>query len=118
MPGAKGGWRLLWKTFMQELAPQSKDGDYSRPSYNLRHAIGDPDFPVSSPGSDCREQPECLSARRYAGPELYWRPARTSSATGNAPHMSAVCQWRQGVARPDGAAQQKSHKRRARESVI
>lgn len=33
---------------MRELAPQSKDGDYSRPSYDLRHAIGDPDFPVSA----------------------------------------------------------------------
>ena len=45
--GAKAGWRLLWQTFMQELAPQSKDGDYVRPSYSFNSAIGDPEFPVS-----------------------------------------------------------------------
>lgn len=33
IPGVKMGWRLLWETFMRELAPQSKGGDYQRPSY-------------------------------------------------------------------------------------
>jgi len=46
--GAKAGWQLLWQTFMQELAPQSKDGEYSRPSYGLRGTIGSPDFPVEA----------------------------------------------------------------------
>lgn len=44
--GAKGGWKLLWQTFMQELAPQSKDGEYMRPTYTFNNAIGDPQFPV------------------------------------------------------------------------
>ena len=44
--GAKTTWRTLWKTFMQELAPQSKDGEYARPSYDLRGRIGSPEFPV------------------------------------------------------------------------
>jgi hypothetical protein len=45
--GAKTTWRTLWKTFMQELAPQSKDGEYTRPSYDLRGRIGSAEFPVS-----------------------------------------------------------------------
>ena len=44
--GAKGGWQLLWRTFMQELAPQSADGDYVRPSYTFNSRIGDAQFPV------------------------------------------------------------------------
>ena len=44
--GAKGGWQLLWRTFMQELAPQSDDGDYVRPSYTFNGRIGDAEFPV------------------------------------------------------------------------
>lgn len=32
---------------LQELAPQSKDGEYTRPSYDLRGRIGSPEFPVS-----------------------------------------------------------------------
>jgi hypothetical protein len=31
---------------MQELAPQSKDGEYARPSYDLRGRIGSAEFPV------------------------------------------------------------------------
>ena len=33
--GAKGGWRLAWQTMMKELAPQTKDGAYARPSYQF-----------------------------------------------------------------------------------
>ena len=44
--GAKGGWQMLWRTFMQELAPQSADGDYVRPSYTFNSRIGDHEFPV------------------------------------------------------------------------
>ena len=46
--GAKYGWRLAWETMMKELAPQTKDGSYARPTYNLKGVIGSPDFPVSS----------------------------------------------------------------------
>ena len=46
--GAKGGWQLLWRTFMQELAPQSAEGDYVRPSYTFNSRIGDAQFPVRS----------------------------------------------------------------------
>uniref|UniRef100_A0A6V1QE16 GST C-terminal domain-containing protein n=1 Tax=Heterosigma akashiwo TaxID=2829 RepID=A0A6V1QE16_HETAK len=30
------GWKTIWKTFMAELAPQSKDGSYVRPSYDFK----------------------------------------------------------------------------------
>ena len=33
---------------MKELAPQTKDGSYSRPTYNLKGVIGSSEFPVSS----------------------------------------------------------------------
>ena len=33
---------------MKELAPQTKDGSYARPTYNLKGVIGSPEFPVSS----------------------------------------------------------------------
>lgn len=46
--GAKAGWHMLWQTFMQELAPQSKDGEYVRPSYGLRGTIGSEEFPVEA----------------------------------------------------------------------
>ena len=41
---------------MKELAPQDKDGSYSRPSYTFTSKIGNDTFPVSLPGSDglCR----------------------------------------------------------------
>lgn len=32
---------------MKELAPQTADGSYSRPSYTFQARIGDPNFPVS-----------------------------------------------------------------------
>ncbi len=34
---------------MKELAPQSSDGDYTRPSYGYVHSIGSPEFPVRLP---------------------------------------------------------------------
>eukprot|EP00277_Geminigera_cryophila_P038194 CAMPEP_0173103842 /NCGR_PEP_ID=MMETSP1102-20130122/38699_1 /TAXON_ID=49646 /ORGANISM="Geminigera sp., Strain Caron Lab Isolate" /LENGTH=223 /DNA_ID=CAMNT_0013998871 /DNA_START=41 /DNA_END=709 /DNA_ORIENTATION=+ len=43
--GVKTGWRLAWTTLMKELAPQSKDGDYVRPSYSFTGEIGTPTFP-------------------------------------------------------------------------
>ncbi len=32
---------------MKEVAPQTADGSYSRPSYDFQARIGDPNFPVS-----------------------------------------------------------------------
>ena len=43
---AKFGWQTVWLTFMRELAPQSSDGMYKRPSYSFQHRIGDADFPA------------------------------------------------------------------------
>ncbi len=43
--GVKTGWRLAWTTLMRELAPQSKDGDYVRPSYGFTGEIGTAEFP-------------------------------------------------------------------------
>ena len=43
--GVKTGWRLAWRTLMSELAPQSKDGEYVRPSYAFKGEIGTADFP-------------------------------------------------------------------------
>lgn len=43
--GAKGAWKATWLTFMKELAPQSKDGAYSRPGYSFTDAIS------SAPGT-------------------------------------------------------------------
>ena len=34
---------------MKELAPQTKDGSYARPTYNLKGVLGNPEFPVSRP---------------------------------------------------------------------
>jgi glutathionyl-hydroquinone reductase len=45
---AKFGWKQIWLTFMRELAPQSKEGDYKRPTYSFKHKIGDPDFPAEN----------------------------------------------------------------------
>ena len=43
--GVKTAWRLAWTTLMRELAPQSKDGDYVRPSYGFTGEIGTEAFP-------------------------------------------------------------------------
>lgn len=49
---AKFGWNLVWKIFMNELAPQSKDGMYMRPGYRFdQRRIGDEEFPVVPLGS-------------------------------------------------------------------
>lgn len=45
--GAKTGWRTAWQIMMRELAPQTKDGGYSRPQYTFTSQIGDANFPVS-----------------------------------------------------------------------
>eukprot|EP00884_Botryococcus_braunii_P007595 jgi/Botrbrau1/16837/Bobra.150_2s0061.1 len=38
--GAKAGWYLAWQTMMKELAPQQRDGSYSRPKYSFNNCIG------------------------------------------------------------------------------
>ena len=43
---AKFGWKQTWKILMQELAPQSKSGEYRRPMYTFRKRLGDGEFPV------------------------------------------------------------------------
>ena len=43
--GVKTGWRLAWSALMKELAPQSKDGEYIRPSYDFKGEIGTHTFP-------------------------------------------------------------------------
>jgi len=45
---AKYGWQQIWLTFMRELAPQSKGGDYKRPTYSFQRKIGDPEFPAEN----------------------------------------------------------------------
>lgn len=45
---------------MQELAPQSKDGEYARPSYDLRGRIGSAEFPVRP----------CCESRHGSAPPL------------------------------------------------
>lgn len=46
MKTAKFGWKTIWLTFMKELAPQSKDGAYTRPAYTFTGQIGSEEFPV------------------------------------------------------------------------
>jgi putative glutathione S-transferase len=45
---AKFTWRQLWLAFMRELAPQSSDGGYQRPSYGFQGFIGSSEFPVEA----------------------------------------------------------------------
>lgn len=37
---AKFGWRTAWTVLMTELAPQSKDGQYARPTYSFQGQLG------------------------------------------------------------------------------
>ncbi|KAK9809858.1 hypothetical protein WJX72_000438 [[Myrmecia] bisecta] len=46
--GAKTGWRLAWETMMRELAPQTADGSYSRPTATFTSRIGSAGFPAES----------------------------------------------------------------------
>lgn len=46
--GVKEGWRLAWQTMVRELAPQSKDGAYTRPSYAFGGKLDTPQFPAAS----------------------------------------------------------------------
>jgi putative glutathione S-transferase len=51
--GVKAGWKLAWQTMVTELAPQSKDGEYRRPTYAFADAIEeDPNakFPATAGG--------------------------------------------------------------------
>ncbi|CAM9571059.1 unnamed protein product [Chrysoparadoxa australica] len=45
---ARFAWSTVWKLMMQELAPQSPEGDYVRPGYGFTATIGEPDLPVES----------------------------------------------------------------------
>ena len=58
---------------MKELAPQTKDGSYSRPTYNLKGVLGSSEFPVGPPLQ--QHSPtfasQCLSCRlpdKHAAP--------------------------------------------------
>mmetsp|Transcript_26569 Transcript_26569/g.47276 ORF Transcript_26569/g.47276 Transcript_26569/m.47276 type:complete len:425 (-) Transcript_26569:159-1433(-) len=49
--GVKMGWKLTWETMMRELAPQSKDGEYTRPAYSFGGRVSSApgaQFPVES----------------------------------------------------------------------
>ncbi|GLI65971.1 hypothetical protein VaNZ11_009657 [Volvox africanus] len=46
--GVRQGWRLAWLAMMQELAPQTAKGQYSRPQYAFNGHIGDAQFPSES----------------------------------------------------------------------
>ncbi|GLC54137.1 hypothetical protein PLESTB_000827900 [Pleodorina starrii] len=46
--GVKQGWRLAWLAMMQELAPQTAKGQFSRPRYAFAGRIGDAQFPPES----------------------------------------------------------------------
>lgn len=48
--GVKTGWRLAWTALMKELAPQSKDGQYIRPSYDFKGKIGTHTVECDEPG--------------------------------------------------------------------
>ncbi|CAN0175843.1 unnamed protein product [Ascophyllum nodosum] len=45
---ARAGWKFIWLQMMRELAPQSPDGSYVRPSYGFRGWIGRGRFPVEA----------------------------------------------------------------------
>ena len=99
--GAKGGWQLLWRTFMQELAPQSADGDYVRPSYTFNSRIGDAQFPVrtrlrlqrhmsqgDSPKHNpqaCREHDLGSASRHHLSFRMPYRSASASRAIARSP---------------------------------
>jgi len=43
---AKTGWREAWKIMVSELAPQSKSGDYIRPTYGFQGKLGTSEHPA------------------------------------------------------------------------
>lgn len=45
---AKFSWKQIWLVFMNELAPQSKDGAYMRPGYAFNGRLGSFEFPVEA----------------------------------------------------------------------
>eukprot|EP00746_Dinoflagellata_sp_MGD_P091418 gnl/MRDRNA2_/MRDRNA2_36233_c0_seq1.p1 gnl/MRDRNA2_/MRDRNA2_36233_c0~~gnl/MRDRNA2_/MRDRNA2_36233_c0_seq1.p1 ORF type:complete len:467 (-),score=55.35 gnl/MRDRNA2_/MRDRNA2_36233_c0_seq1:24-1424(-) len=45
---AREGYRFIWKRLLTELAPQSKNGTYVRPSYASKGWIGEGPFPIES----------------------------------------------------------------------
>lgn len=77
--GVKNGWRFAWQTMMKELAPQTADGSYSRPSYDFQARIGDSNFPVSHCRHDSLKlmasMPPCMSAagRVRSVSHLHWQ---------------------------------------------
>ncbi|KAG2434518.1 hypothetical protein HYH02_012185 [Chlamydomonas schloesseri] len=46
--GVKEGWKLAWAAMMRELAPQSKDGSYTRPGYAFGGRLGEAQFPAEA----------------------------------------------------------------------
>eukprot|EP00198_Chlamydomonas_reinhardtii_P009687 XP_001699024.1 predicted protein [Chlamydomonas reinhardtii] len=46
--GVKEGWKMAWMAMMRELAPQSKDGAYTRPTYAFGGRLGEAEFPAEA----------------------------------------------------------------------
>ena len=75
--GVKTGWRLAWRTLMSELAPQSKDGEYVRPSYAFKGEIGTAVLPKAKAawmqiGRAIARKTDDTGARSLAAQREYW----------------------------------------------
>ncbi|KAG2423393.1 hypothetical protein HXX76_015358 [Chlamydomonas incerta] len=46
--GVKEGWKMAWTAMMREMAPQSKDGAYTRPAYSFGGRLGEAQFPAEA----------------------------------------------------------------------
>jgi len=76
---AKESWKFAWRRMMAELAPQDKNGSYSRPSYTFEGRIGDKTFPdehgryhlfVGNPCPWCHRARLVVSIRKFTGQEI------------------------------------------------
>ena len=77
------GWKFAWTTLMRELAPQSKDGTYVRPSYAFQVRTESPVYPndgtesvprlASIPGSHIFGAWFKVSRRAGQVPSLRWQ---------------------------------------------
>lgn len=65
---------------MKELAPQTKDGSYARPIYNLKGVIGSPEFPVSHPSQLCLHKNDPF--RKY----FFWQASLITAQPGEFAH--------------------------------
>ncbi len=93
--GAKTGWRLGWLTLMRELAPQSKDGAFTRPTYAFDANIGDPAFPVESERTpallhQCSQSPSSTIGRLQ---KLRWGQALAQGALCSLRPQRGVWAW-------------------------